>query len=110
MPKTILQEHQSCSLQKRPRKNTKYSRHETILKIVYLAKAIAHAKARGFPKRSVWVKDKKCRKHAKNHSATALELFSGENGIEKKNPKYSKNETVLKIDHLAKAITHAKAL
>ena len=83
MPKTILQEHQSCSLQKRPRKNTKYSRHETILKIGYLAKAIAHAKARGFPKRSVWVKDKKCRKHAKNHSATALELFSGENGLKK---------------------------
>ena len=37
-------------------KTTKYSKNETILKIGYLAKAIAHAKARAFAKWSVWVK------------------------------------------------------
>jgi len=45
LPKTILQEHYSCSVQKTARKNTKYSRNERILKIGHLAKAIAHAKA-----------------------------------------------------------------
>ena len=50
MPKTIVQEHQICSVQKPIRKNTKYSRNETILKIGHLAKAIAHAKAIPFAK------------------------------------------------------------
>ena len=46
MPKSILQQHFNCSVQKDPRKNTKYSRNEMILKIGHLAKAIiAHAKA-----------------------------------------------------------------
>ena len=49
--KTILQEHYNCSVQKTARKNTKYSRNETILKIGHLARAIAHAKW------SVWVKN-----------------------------------------------------
>ena len=31
--KTILQEHKSCAVQKTARKNTKYSRNATILKI-----------------------------------------------------------------------------
>ena len=44
MRKTILQEHKSCSVQKTARKNTKYSRNETILKIGHLAKAIAHGR------------------------------------------------------------------
>jgi len=39
------------------RKNTKYSRNETILKIGHLAKTIAHAKAIAFEKWSVWVKN-----------------------------------------------------
>ena len=43
--KTILQEHQSCSVQKNARKNTKFSKNETIFKIGHLAKAIAHTKA-----------------------------------------------------------------
>ena len=55
--KTILQEHQSCSAQKTAAKKTKYSRIETILKIVNPAKAIAHAKAIACAKRSVWVKN-----------------------------------------------------
>ena len=41
------------------RKNTKYSRNETILKMGYLPKAIAHAKAIAFAKWSVWVKNLK---------------------------------------------------
>ena len=55
--KLILQEHQSCFVQKTARKNTKYSRNETILKVGHLAKAIAHAKAIAFSKWSVWVKN-----------------------------------------------------
>ena len=51
MPKTTLQEHYSFSVQKTARKNIKYSRNETILKIDHLAKAIA------FAKWSVWVKN-----------------------------------------------------
>ena len=50
MRTTILQDYQSCSAQKTARKNTKYSRNETILKISHLAKAIAHAKAIVFAK------------------------------------------------------------
>ena len=57
MRKTILQEHYSCSVQKTVRKNTKYSRNETILKIGHLAKAIAHATAIASAKWSVWVKN-----------------------------------------------------
>ena len=44
MLKTILEEYYSCSVQKTARKNTKYPRNESILKIGHLAKAIAHAK------------------------------------------------------------------
>ena len=50
MPKTILQQKQSCSVQKAARKNTKYWRNETILKIGHLPKAIAQAKAIAFAK------------------------------------------------------------
>ena len=57
MQNTILQEHQSCSVQKTARKNTQYWRNETILKIGHLAKAIAHAKAIALSKWSVWVKN-----------------------------------------------------
>ena len=51
MSKSILQIIYSCSVQKTPRKNTKYSRNETILKISHHAKAIALAKS------SLWVKN-----------------------------------------------------
>ena len=56
MRKKIVQEHYSCSVEKTLRKNNKYSRNETILKIGHLAKAIVHAKALAFAKWSVWVK------------------------------------------------------
>ena len=45
MSKSILQIIYSCSVQKIAPKNTKYSRNETILKIVNHPKAIAHAKS-----------------------------------------------------------------
>ena len=51
MSKSILQNFYSCFVQKPARKNTKYSRNETILKIGHHAKAIAHAKS------SLWVKN-----------------------------------------------------
>ena len=51
MSKSILQIIYSCSVQKTAGKKTKYSRNETILKIGYHAKAIAHAKS------SLWVKN-----------------------------------------------------
>ena len=95
-------------MQKSFRKNTKYSRNETILKIVHLAKAKAHAKLIAFSKWSAWVKIKKCQKHAKNHSKRTLELFCAKK--RSKNTKYSRNETILKIGHLDRAIAHANTL
>ena len=50
MPKSILQIINSNFVQKTARKNTKYARNETILKIGHHAKAIAKAKS------SLWVK------------------------------------------------------
>ena len=109
MRKTILQEYYSCSVKKTARINTKYSRNETILKIVHIAKAIAHVKAIAFAKESVLVKNEKCQKHAKNDSTRILELFC-EKKTARKNTKYSRNETILKIVHLAKAMAHVKAI
>ena len=57
MKNTILQEQQSCSVQKTVGKNTKYWRNETIFKIDHKAEAIAHAKAIAFAKWSVSVKN-----------------------------------------------------
>ena len=108
MFKTILQEHWSCCVQKTVRKKIKYSRNETILKIGHLKKPRAHAKAIAFAKWSVWVKNYKCQKHVKNHSTRALELFCVKNCS--KSTKYWRNETTMKIGHLAKAIAHAKAI
>ena len=51
MPKTILQQHQTCSAEKTNQKNTKSSKTDTILKIGHVAKAIA------FAKWSAWVKN-----------------------------------------------------
>ena len=56
MRKTIPQEHQSCSVKKPARKNTKFSRNERIMKIAFEARAVAHARAIAFAKCSVWVK------------------------------------------------------
>ena len=51
MSKTNTKIIYSYSLQKTAPKNTKYSRNESILKIVHYAKAIAHAKS------SLWLKN-----------------------------------------------------
>jgi len=48
MRKTILQQPYSCSVQKTARKNTKYSRNESILKIGHFERVKAHAKAIAF--------------------------------------------------------------
>ena len=53
IPTTCPKSATLLELQKRALKNTKYSRNKTILKIGYLAKAIAHAKAIAFAKWSV---------------------------------------------------------
>ena len=51
----------------------------------------------------------KCQKHAKNYSKRSLELFCAKIPLEK-NTKSWRNETILKIGHLAKAMAHAKAI
>ena len=79
------------------------------MKIGHLAKAIAHAKAIAFAKWSVWVKTLKCQKHSKNHFTRTLDVSCAKNRSKKKT-KCSKNETILKIGHLAKAIAHGKAI
>ena len=68
---------------KTARKNTKYSRNETSLKIGHLAKAIAHAKPIAFTKWWVWVKNWKSQKHAKNNSTRILKLFCAKNRSKK---------------------------
>ena len=68
---------------KSARKNTKYSRNETILKIGHLAKAVARPKTIAFAKWWVWVKNLKCQKDAKNDSTRTLELFCAKNRSKK---------------------------
>ena len=102
MSKYILQIIYTCSVQKTAPKNTKYSRNESILKIGHHAKAIAHATF------SLWVKNQNSKKHVKIHSTNHLELFCAKKPAPK-NIKYSRNETILKIGHNAKAIAHAKS-
>ena len=56
-------------MQKTSRKNTKYSRNETILKIGHLAKAITHAKAIAYAKNGEF---RSKIKNAKNMRKTIL--------------------------------------
>ena len=102
MQNTILQEQQSCSVQKTARKNTKYWKKKTILKIGHLAKAIALAEW------SVWVKNYKCQKHAKTILQEQQHLFCAKNGSKKHQILEKKDN--LENHHLAKAIAHAKAI
>ena len=91
----------SCSVQKTPQKNTKYSRNQTTFKIGHHAKPIAHAKA------SLWVKNSHSKKPLKIHSTNHLQLFCAKQ--RSKNTKHSINETIFKNGHHAKAIAHAKS-
>ena len=77
MSKSILQMISTCSVQKTARKNAKYSKNETILKIHNHAKAIAHAKS------SLWVKNLNSEKHVKILSANDFELFCAKNRSKK---------------------------
>ena len=76
--------------------------NERTLKIGHLAKGI------GFAKSSLWVKNSICQKPGKNDCIFTLQLFCGK--IAPKKSKYSRNETILKIGHLGKAIGFAKLL
>ena len=99
MSKSILQIIYSCSVQKTAPKNTKYSRSESIFKIGHHPKAITYAKS------SLWLKNLNSKKHVKIHSTNHLQLFCAKN---RSKTKYSRNESILKIRHHAKAIAHAK--
>ena len=88
-------------MEKTARKNIKYSRDKTILKIGHFARAMAQAKY------SVWVKTYNSKNHAEIDSTALFKYFCKEN--RSKNTKYLRNETILKIGHVAKAIiAHAK--
>ena len=96
-------------MQKTTPKNTKYSRNETIFKIGHLEKAIAHAKAISFPKLVRMGQKLKIPKTCEkpfNKNITVVVCKK----TAPKNTKYSRNETILKIGHFAKTITHAKAI
>ena len=99
-PLVILQEQKSCSVQKNAGKNTQYSRKSTIVKIDHFRKSISHAK---WP---VWVQFFFAQKHAENDSkkqqSCSVQKPAG------KNTQYSRNETILKINHFGQAIAHAK--
>ena len=71
------------------------------MKIDHRAKAMAHAKS------SLWVKSWNSKKQVKVHSANHLELFCAKTRT-KKNTKYWRNGTILKLGHHAKAIAHGK--
>ena len=87
MPKTCekpLSENIRVILCKKPFEKTPNIREMTqFFKIGHLAKVIAHAKAIAFAKWSVWVKNQKCQKHAKNNFTRTLELFCAKNGSKK---------------------------
>ena len=90
-------------------KNIKYSKNATILKIGHLAKAISHAKAiYSLGKILILGQKLKMPKTCKNYSTRTLQLVCAKTAG--KNIKYSGNETILKLGHLAKAIAHAKAI
>ena len=73
MSKSSLYSHWSNSVQKTARKNTKYSRNETMFKIGHLAKSIDFAWAIAFAKYSFWAIVLNCLKHVKTHSVFTLE-------------------------------------
>ena len=98
LPKSILQIVKTSCVQKAARKNTKYSRNETILKITHHAKAISDAKS------FLWVKIK----IPKNMSKSMLQTIytSCVQKTVRKNTKYARNESILKGGHHAKVKAH----
>ena len=73
MSKSIRYSHWSNSAQKTARKNAKYSRNETMLKIGHLSKSIALACAIAFAKYSIWANILNCLKYVTIHSVFTLE-------------------------------------
>ena len=102
MSKSILQIIYSCSVKKTAPKNTKYSRNKTILKVGHHAKATAHAKFSLFYQKL---------KFQKNTSKSILQIIysCSVKKTASKNTKYSRNKTILKICHDARAIAHANS-
>ena len=151
MPRSILQISYTCSVQKTARKNTKYSRKGTILKIGHHAKAIAWimvslAQKLKFQKtcqnpfyksfvvvlckkplqktlniremtnfqnwpssiqRLQALQNPKIPKHMSKSILQIIQSCSVQKTA-RRNTKYSRNETILKIGHHAKAIAHGK--
>ena len=101
MSKSILQIIYSCFVQKTAPKNTKYSRNESILKIGHHAKAIAMQNPDFGSKIKI----------PKDMSKSILQIIYScfVQKTAPKNTKYSRNESILKIGHHAKAIAHAKS-
>ena len=77
MSKSIVQVYYKYSVQNTPRKTTKYSRNETILKIGSLSKGFAWVTA--FGKYSIGAKNLNSLKHVKIDSASLLEIFCAKN-------------------------------
>ena len=73
MSKSILQIIYTSCVQKTPRKNIKYSRNKTILKIGHHVKATARAKS------SLWLRNYNSKKHVKIHSTKHLETLCRKN-------------------------------
>ena len=94
MRKTIVQQQHSCSVQKTARKNTQYWRNETILKIGHLCKMVSLGQKLKMPKT--------CEKPFSNNSTLVLCKKQLE-----KAPNIGEKKTILKIDHLPKAIAHS---
>ena len=88
-------------MEKTARENTKYSRNETILKMGHLAKALAmvYSLCKMVSLGAKLITLETCEKQFYNNIRVVLCKKTA-----RKNTKYSRNEKVLQIGHLAKAI------
>ena len=100
MPKMNLQEELSCCVQKTAGKNSQYSTNETILNIDHFGKSIAHAKWAVCVKNFFPQNMPKMNLH--EQLSCCVQKTAG------KHSQYSRNETILKMDHFGKSIAHAK--
>ena len=93
---------------KTPRKNTKYSKNETILKIGYLAKAsYGPCKGSNLHEMVSLVQKIKMPKTCKKTFYKIIRVVLCKKALKK--IIYSRKETILKIHHLPKALAHPKA-
>ena len=78
------------------------------MKIGHLAQAIAHEKPKPLQNRQFGSKIK----YIENKRQTILQEYwnCSVEKTDRNNTKYSRNETILKIGHLAKVIAHAKPI